>query len=221
MAFARVQHGLDGEDHAGFQLQALARITVVQDLRLIVIHLADAVPAVLANHAEAVAFGNGLNRMTNVAQRGAGTHRTDAGAHGLVSGLDQPPRLRARLADKVHAAGVAKPAVFDDGDVDIHDVAILKHPARRDAVADHFVDRSTHGFREAVITDVTGNGLLHIDDVVVAELVEVVGGDPRLDMRRNHRQHLGSQFASNARLRYLRRRIYWGVRFHDLAPATA
>ena len=45
MAFALVDHGLDGENHAGFEFQALAFAAVVQDLRFAVEGAADAVAA--------------------------------------------------------------------------------------------------------------------------------------------------------------------------------
>jgi hypothetical protein len=40
------------------------------------------------------------------------------------------------FADHEHAAVVAVPAVLDDGDVDVHDVAVAQRPLVRDAVAD-------------------------------------------------------------------------------------
>jgi hypothetical protein len=88
-----------------------------------------------------------------------------------------------RGADEVHAAGVAVPAVLDDGDVDIDDVAILEHlPFAGDAVADDVVDRGAHGLREAAVADVGRNGALHVHDVVVADAVQFLGGDTGLDV---------------------------------------
>ncbi len=68
-------------------------------------------------------FDEGLDRVADVAQVRAGPHRFDAAPHGLVADLGQPLRVRRRLADEVHAAGVAVKAVLDHRDVDVDDVA--------------------------------------------------------------------------------------------------
>ena len=38
------------------------------------------------------------------------------------------PRRGTWLADEVHAAGIAEPAILDHRDIDIDDVAVLQHP---------------------------------------------------------------------------------------------
>src|SRR5690606_33841264 len=106
-----------------------------------------------------------------------------------------------RGADVVHAAGVAVPAVLDHGDVDVDDVAVLQDLGlARDAVADHVVDRGAHGLGEAAVADVGRDRPLHLQDVVVADPVELLGGDPGLHVRGDHLQHLGGQAAGDAHL---------------------
>src|SRR3546814_10770389 len=39
--------------------------------------------------------------------------------------------------------------------------------------------------------------LLHVDDVVVADLVQLIGGHARFDVFGNHFQHIGGQFAGD------------------------
>ena len=90
MAFAGVQHGFDGKDHAGLERHPLAGIAIVKNLRLIVINLADSVTTVFTHDAETVFLRNRLNRVTNVTQRSAGANRANAGPHRLISGVDQP-----------------------------------------------------------------------------------------------------------------------------------
>ncbi|MNN10471.1 hypothetical protein D3C81_1233940 [compost metagenome] len=172
----------------------------MQNLRLIVIDLADAVPAILAHDAETFFLRERLDRMADIPQRRARFHHTNTRAHRLVSGFDQMLRLRCCLADHVHAAGITKPAILDHRDVEVDDVAILQRRARRNAVADHIVDRGTDGFRKTVIANVGRHCFLHIDDVVVAQLIELISGDASLHMRHQHRQHFSGEFAGSTRL---------------------
>ncbi|MNI17218.1 hypothetical protein D3C73_705800 [compost metagenome] len=218
MALAGVEHWFDGENHPGLQRQALPRIAVMQHLRLVVVDLVDAVATVLAHDAKALVFGMRLNGVTDVAKGSTGAHPADAGAQGVIGGLDQVPRLGARLAHEIHAAGVAVPAVFFHRDVDVDDVAVLQHGCRRQAMADHFVNGCQHRFRIAEITDVAGNRLLHIDDVLVTQAVEFLSGDACLHMGCNHRQHFGGEHGRGAGSGDVRRGVDTHVRPHVRTP---
>src|SRR5690606_8430738 len=110
---ALVDHGLDGESHARLEHQALARPAVVQHLRVLVVDPADAVAAVLAHHRETLGLDVALDGVADVAQGRARLHHADAAEHGLARDLHQPAGHDRRLADVVHAAGVAVPAVLD------------------------------------------------------------------------------------------------------------
>ncbi len=79
--------------------------------------------------------------MADVAGGGARLHRGDAAHHRLIGDLDQPFGLAGDRADHVHAAGIAVPAIDDEGDVDIDDVAFLQRAIAGHAVADHVIDR--------------------------------------------------------------------------------
>src|SRR5690606_8298170 len=139
---ALVDHRLDGEGHAFLQHHAGAGAAVVQHLRLVVVDVAAAVAAVLADPAEAIGLGVLPDAVVDAALGGARLHRADAADPRLAGGLHQPARHHRRLADVVHAPGVAVPAVLDHGDVDVQDVAVLQHLALAgDAVADDVVDR--------------------------------------------------------------------------------
>jgi len=68
------------------------------------------------------------------------------------------------LADDEHAAGVAVPAVLDDGDVDVDDVALFERLVIGDAVANLVVDRGANrlGVGRVAATGVIerrGNGM--------------------------------------------------------------
>ena len=67
-----------------------------------------------------------------------------------------------------------------------------------DAVADHMVDRSADGLGKPVVAHVGRDGLLLVDDEIVAEPVQLVGGDPGGHMGLDHVQDVGRQPAGEA-----------------------
>src|SRR3546814_7642615 len=69
MAGTGVDRRLDGEGHVLFQDHAGTRAAVMQHLRVLVVHPADAVTAVFAHHREALGLDIALDRVTDVAQR--------------------------------------------------------------------------------------------------------------------------------------------------------
>src|SRR5690606_32243169 len=124
---------------------------------------ADAVAAVFAHHRETLGFGVLLDGVADVAQGGARADGADAAEHGLAGHVDQAPGLDAGFADEIHPAGVTVPAVLDDGDVDVDDVAVLQDlGVAGDAVADDVVDRGADRRRETLVADVGGHGSLHV-----------------------------------------------------------
>ena len=93
-------------------------------------------------------------------------------------------------------------AILDHSDVDVDDVALLELLVARDAVAHLMVDRGADGTGEAFVVERGRHRLLHVDDVVVAEPVERVGGHARLHVRRDHLQYLGREPAGHAHFLY-------------------
>ena len=67
----------------------------------------------------------------------------------------------------------------------------------RNTVADHVVDRGADRLREAFVVERRGDGLLHIDDVVMADAVQLYGGNAGLDVFGDHFQDFGGQFAGD------------------------
>jgi hypothetical protein len=203
LALAGVDHRLDGEDHAGHQFLQGAGAAVVQYLRLLVEHLADAVAAELAHYAVAGFFGVLLDRVADVAQVCARLDLLDAQPHALVGDVGQALGHDRRFADEEHAAVVAVVAVLDDGDVEVDHVAVLEHLVARDAVADDVVDRGADGLR---VGRVAGRAVvqrrrdraLHVDHVFVAEAIQFAGGHAGLDEGRDVVQHFGAQAAGDA-----------------------
>src|SRR5207253_4542804 len=123
MRLAEIDHRLDGEEHAGLQHHAFAGPADMDDVRLVVEHATQPVAAEIAHHAHALRLDKTLDGVADIAGGGAGLHGSDAAHHGFIGHFDQPLGLARDRADHIHAAGIAVPAVDDEGDVDIDDVA--------------------------------------------------------------------------------------------------
>jgi hypothetical protein len=100
--------------------------------------------------------------------------------HGLIGDLDQPLGLAGDRADHIHAAGIAVPAVDDEGDVDIDDVAFLQRAVARHAVADHVIDRGAGRVAVAAIHQRRRIGAV-AEGEVADEFVDLRGRNARLD----------------------------------------
>ena len=72
LALACIDHGLNGERHAGFEHVQGARTPVVQDLGLLMKNLANPMTAKFSDNGEPQVFGKLLNGPANVAQVGTG-----------------------------------------------------------------------------------------------------------------------------------------------------
>src|SRR5262249_54052199 len=138
----------------------------------------DAVAAEIAHNRIAVALGVALDCVADGAYPETGPHDGNAAHHRLIGNVDQPLRLdRAALADEIHPAGIAVPAVEDHGAVDAENVALHQPALARDAVTDDVVDRGADRFGETAIVERRRDRIV-IDDKPVTQAVEFAGGDP-------------------------------------------
>jgi len=133
--------------------------------------------------------------VADVAQPDAGLDLDDALPHGVVGECAQAFGGDGAFAHDEHAAGVAMPAVLDDGDVQIDDVAVLQGAVVGDAVADLVVDRGADRFRigrvaARRVVQRGGDGALYLHHVVMGQLVQGLGGDAGLHVRSEVVQHL-------------------------------
>ena len=175
----------------------------MQYLRLFVEDLANAMAAELAHHRVALAFGEALDGKADVAQMDARLDHADAVPHGLVGDAAQAFGGDRAFAHHEHAAGVAVPGVFDDGDVNVHHIALFQRFFIRNAVADLVVDRGANGFgvgdfSATAVIERRWNTALHIDDVVVRQLVQRIGAHAGHHKGRQVIQHFGGQPSSQA-----------------------
>ena len=172
----------------------------MHDLRVFVEATADAVPAEFAHDGKTFGFGVALDGMADVAEGRTGAHHADAAPHRFVGNVHQAAAENADVANEVGAVGVAVPAVFDDGDVYIDDVAVFQGFVRGDAVADDVIDRDAGRGREgrAAVVEAGGDGLLDVGDVVVTAAVQFGGADAGNDVRGNHVKHVRRQAPGDA-----------------------
>lgn len=100
-----------------------------------------------------------------------------------------------------HLACIPMKALFNDGDIDIDDIAFLENlGVAGDAVANDVIYRGADRFRKTVIIQWRGNGLLHINDVVVTDFVQFSSADTCFYERAYHLEDFGGEASGNAHL---------------------
>ena len=111
----------------------------------------------------------------------------------FVGDVDELARAQRHVANQIHPAGVAMPAIDDWRNVDIDDVAVLQRPLfARDSVADDMVDRDAAAFGIASIAERSGNSTaLHRHSI--HDIVESLGGGARNDIRGERVEDLRSK----------------------------
>ena len=118
----------------------------------------------------------------------------------LAGALDEQAGLLVDVAGEERRVGVAVDAVEVRRDVDVDDVAVLEHPRVGDAVADHLVDAGAQRLREALVAEGRRVGAV-VAEELVADPVELVGGDARRDVRADELARLRGQPAGDPHLR--------------------
>src|SRR5882757_1664713 len=211
VTLAGIHHGLHRERHSALQLKARTGLAVVQNLGILVIHAADAVAAVFAHNRIIALFHERLNRVSDIAQPRARLHGFDSTPHRFETGFRQPLRMRRRLAGEIHPAGIAMESIANHSDIDVDDVAGLEPLVIRNSVTHHVIHGSTDRLRKPAVIEVRGNRALHIYNVVVADLIELFGGDTGHDVLANHVEHLRGQASGHAHFFLLFRGLYGHV----------
>ena len=195
--FADIDHRLDGEEHAGAQFRAGAGMAGVDHFRRVVEHLPQAMAAEIADHRIAVALGVALDRVRDIAHPVARLRLLDAQHQTLIGDLDQLARLDRGLADQIHAAGVAVPAVDNRGHVDIDDIALVQFLVAGDAVAHDMVDRGAAAVGETAIAERRGHGAGG-KGLLAHEIVELASGHAGHHQRYQRVEYFGGQSAGAA-----------------------
>jgi len=182
VALAGIDHRLNRESHAGFEDMAGARATVVQDLRLFVKFPADPMATKFTDHGIALRFGMTLDCMADITQGYTGFGHVDPETQAVIGSSGQSLGQNRRFADKEDLAGVTVVPILDDRDVDIDHVAGFESFLVRNTVADDMIDGGTDGLRETMVIQRGRDSLLLVHDEVVAQLVQLGGGNTGLDV---------------------------------------
>ena len=154
-------------------------------------NLTQPVTTEIAHDRKPLAFNIALDGMADIAQRGAGFDHFNRLHQGLVGHIDQPLGLHADLvATEIHPAGVAVPAIEDDRNIDIQNIAIQQFLVARYAVTHHVIDRDTGGLGKALVIQ-RGRDRAIIERELMQNLVELAGGDARLDVWGDHIEGFG------------------------------
>ena len=144
-------------------------------------------------------FGVILNHMTDIAKTGPRSNQFNSFVHALLCDFAQSSGVRSDFPDIKHFARVAVVAVMNNGNVDVYDVAVFEGQRAGDPVTDDLVDGGADRARESLVVEGGGDGSV-IEDVLVAELVEFVGGHARDDVRRDEVEHTRGQRTGSAHL---------------------
>src|SRR5689334_4584114 len=126
MRATEVDHRLHGEEHTWFEHYAFAGPADMHDVGLVVEQAAKPVAAEVTHHAHVLAFNESLDGRANVSGGRAGAHRRDAAHHGFIRDFNESLCPARDVADRVHPARIAMPAVKDERHVNVDDIAFLQ-----------------------------------------------------------------------------------------------
>lgn len=182
---AKIDHRFDRKQHALFHLNAIALGTVVQDVGTLVEGPAKPVSAEISNDAASLAFGIRLNGSANGARSDTRLYRGNAELKALVRDVDQPLSASRDVTDGEHPAGVAMPAIDDQCDVNVDDIALAQWLWAWNAMADDVINRGADGLAETSVVEGCGNRLV-CDCEIQCKVVERFRRHARHDVRGQH-----------------------------------
>src|SRR5579885_2517923 len=103
-------------------------------------YFTDPVSTILPHDCEAVFLGMFLYGCSNIAQMRARSDLFYTEKHAFMGDFDQPLGQYRRFADEKHFTGVTMVTVFQYGDINIDNVAVLKLSGPGDAMAYLVID---------------------------------------------------------------------------------
>ena len=180
-------HRLDSNDHTGLETNAPPLLSVIRNVGVLVHHMANTVPHIIAKHAIAVRLGEGLDGIANVPNMVTGNSLLDCSLKAIARDLAQSLGFGRGGADEKRPCVIADPTVDNGSRIDGDDIAIAQDHVRVGNTVDHgIVDRCANGPREPAVT-LKGRGAAMHADNLLRELIELKS--------RNAGAHHGSNVA--------------------------
>ena len=144
-----------------------------------------AVAAVFPYYAKAVVVGHFGDHGPYIANTPSGAHLPDALPEATVGDVHEFSHFFGDRAHEKHFVGVPMELIEAGRHVDIQDIALLEYLVfSGDAVADHLVQGGADGLGKTLVVEGRGVGPPG-EDIVVAQAVNLLGGDTWPDMATN------------------------------------
>ena len=139
---SQIDHGLDGEGHAGFEFWADAAFSKIRNLGIFVKAAADAVSNKFANDAEAIFYGLGFDEVGNVADAMSGSGEFHSAAQNPLGDCEESLGFGGDNSDGDGGGIVANPSIANDADIHFDNIAVSDRARSANAVNDLFVNRN-------------------------------------------------------------------------------
>ena len=172
-------HRLDGDDHTGLETNAPPLLSVIRNVGILVHHMANAVPHIIAKHAIAVRLGERLDGITNVPNMVTGNSLLDGRLKAIARNLAQGLSLGRRGTDEKRPSVIADPTVDNGTRIDGDDIPITQdHVGIGNTVHHGVVNRRTNGTGEPAVA-LKGRGATMHADNLLRKLIKLKGRNTR------------------------------------------
>jgi hypothetical protein len=177
--FASVDHRFDCKKHAFAENGPRARRAVMQNAGRGVKNPPQTMAAKIPNDGATLALGIDLDGVTDITQGRAGFDHLDTAHQTIMGNVHQARGFYRDFADPEHSAGIAEPAIENDRDVDIHDIALDQFARAGNAMTDDVVYRRADRLRKTLVIQRCGNGVV-VENELMAKRVQFLGRHARL-----------------------------------------
>lgn len=145
-------HWLNRETHPRFRRPNSLVLAIVRNIRGAVEQLIDSMSTVRCYHTAILGLCKLFNHITGISEEHARFHNLDCLVETLPRRLHHSDGVEIRfrfVSDVVGLVQISVKSPMIEGDVDIENIAVLKLPLVRNAMANDLVDRRAHGLWES------------------------------------------------------------------------
>ena len=172
-------HRLDGNDHTGLETNAPPLLSIIWNVGVLVHHMANTVPHIIAKHAIAVRLGERLDGITNVPNMVTGNSLLDGSLKAIARNLAQGLGLGRGGTDEKRPSVIADPTVDNGARIDGDDIAITQdHVGIGNTVHHGIVNRCANGPRKPAVTLKSRSAAMHADNLL-RKLIKLKGRNTR------------------------------------------